>query len=78
MDKNLKMKLWPILLALAVIALDQISKALIVAYIPLGTIGSQFFGDFLRIIHVSNTGVAFSVGATWSETARHLLFSLMP
>ena len=53
MDKNLKMKLWPILLALAVIALDQISKALIGAYIPLGTIGSQFFGDFLRIIHVS-------------------------
>ena len=46
--------------------------------IPLYTIGAQFFGDFIRIIHVANTGVAFSVGATWSETARRFLFSMIP
>ena len=51
---------------------------LIVKNIQYGTIGAQFFGDFLRIVHISNTGVAFSVGASWSETARHLLFSLLP
>ena len=78
MDKELKTKLWPISLAALVILLDQITKILVVKNIPLYTIGTSFFGDFLRIIHVANTGVAFSVGATWSETARHLLFSLIP
>lgn len=76
--KNLKDKLLPIILAIFVIVLDQISKLLIVKFIPQNSIGTQFFGDFLRIVHVSNTGVAFSVGATWSETIRKLLFSLMP
>lgn len=78
MTKETKYKLWPILLAVAVVIADQITKALIVKNIPPYTIGAQFFGDFLRIVHVANTGVAFSVGATWSDTIRHLLFSLMP
>ena len=78
MNKELKAKLWPISLALLVIILDQITKILVMKNIPLYTIGAQFFGDFLRIIHVANTGVAFSVGATWSETARRFLFSLIP
>ena len=78
MDKELKSKLWPISLAVIVIILDQLTKILVMKNIPLYTIGAQFFGDFLRIIHVANTGVAFSVGATWSETARRLLFSLIP
>lgn len=78
MEKNVKTKLLPIILAVLVVVLDQITKALIVKNIPVYTIGAQFFGDFLRIIHVRNTGVAFSVGATWSQTARNFLFSLMP
>ena len=78
MNKELKAKLWPISLAVLVIILDQITKILVMKNIPLYTIGAQFFGDFLRIIHVANTGVAFSVGATWSETARRFLFSLIP
>ena len=78
MNKELKAKLWPISLAILVIILDQITKILIVNNITRNTIGIQFFGDFLRIIHVRNTGVAFSVGATWTETARRFLFSLIP
>ena len=78
MDKELKSKLLPISLAVFVIILDQITKILVMKNIPLYTIGAQFFGDFLRIIHVANTGVAFSVGATWSDTARRYLFSLIP
>ena len=78
MNKELKFKLWPITLAILVIILDQLTKMLVVRNIPLYTIGTQFFGDFLRIIHVANTGVAFSVGATWSDVARRLLFSLTP
>ena len=78
MNKELKSKLLPISLAVLVIILDQITKILVMRNIPLYTIGAQFFGDFLRIIHVANTGVAFSVGATWSDTARRFLFSLIP
>ena len=78
MNKELKSKLLPISLAALVVILDQISKILVMKNIPLYTIGASFFGDFLRIIHVANTGVAFSVGATWSETARRFLFSLIP
>lgn len=78
MEKNLKSKLLPFILTFVVIVLDQITKALIVKNIPIYTIGKQFFGDFIRIIHVANTGVAFSVGASWSETLRHILFLLVP
>ncbi len=78
MNKETKAKLWPISLAVLVVILDQITKILVMKNIPLYTIGAQFFGDFLRIVHVANTGVAFSVGATWSETARRFLFSLIP
>ena len=78
MNKELKSKLLPITLAVVVIVLDQITKMLVVNNIQLYTIGASFFGDFLRLIHVSNTGVAFSVGATWSETLRRLCFSLLP
>lgn len=78
MDKNLKSKLLPFTLTIVVIIMDQITKMLVVNYIQPYTIGASFFGDFLRIIHVSNTGVAFSVGATWTETIRRLLFALLP
>ena len=78
MNKELKSKLLPISLAVAVIILDQVTKILVMKNIPLYTIGAQFFGDFLRIIHVANKGVAFSVGASWTDTARRFLFSLIP
>lgn len=78
MNKETKAKLWPISLAAIVIILDQITKILVMKNIPLYTIGASFGDDFLRIVHVANTGVAFSVGATWSDTARRFLFSLIP
>lgn len=78
MTKELKNKLTPVSLALLVIVLDQITKALIVKSIPPYTIGAQFFGDFLRIIHVANKGVAFSLGAGWGQSLRQVVFSLMP
>ncbi len=78
MTKELKNKLIPVSLALLVIILDQITKALIVKNIPPYTIGAQFFGDFLRIVHVANKGVAFSLGAKWGQNLRQIVFSLMP
>lgn len=78
MDKKLQSKLLPITLAVVIIVLDQITKLLVVRFIPYATVGASFLGDFLRIIHISNTGVAFSVGANWSETLRHILFAAIP
>lgn len=78
MEKNLKDKLLPFSLALAVILADQITKALVVANIPLYTIGWSFAGDFLRIVHVANKGVAFSLGSTLSQAFRGILFGLAP
>ena len=71
-------KVLPLLLMLAVIILDQLTKLLIVKQIPLGGIGAQFFGDFLRIIHVCNPGIAFSIGQGWSLAVRSILFRVVP
>ena len=78
MEKDLKSKLLPFILTIVVVVLDQITKALVVKFIPVYTIGAQYFGDFLRIIHVRNTGVAFSFGAGWSDVVRRIAFSLVP
>jgi len=64
-----------------VVVLDQLTKYLIVKNIPLTfppTIGKAFFGDFLRIIHVCNPGIAFSIGQGLSVTLRALLFRAVP
>lgn len=73
-----KKKLLPFILTVVVIILDQITKALVVKHIPLMTIGYQFFGDFLRIIHVANTGVAFSMGDSLPLILRRFVFGLVP
>ena len=66
--KNVDIKRFlPLFFTLGVILIDQLTKALIVSYIPLNEIGSSFFGDFLRIVHVNNTGVAFSIGYDWPQ-----------
>lgn len=68
----------PFILALAVVLADQITKAIVVKYIPIYTIGWTFAGDLVRIIYVANKGVAFSLGASLSQSFRSLLFSLAP
>ena len=68
----------PFILTAALVVVDQISKLLVMKYIPLNTIGAQFFGDFLIICHVRNTGVAFSLGAGSSMFVRVLLFVVLP
>lgn len=71
-------KILPFILAVAVIAADQVTKALIVKNIPPFSIGYQFFGDLLRIVHVSNTGVAFSMGDSMPLVIRRILFGIAP
>lgn len=68
----------PFLLTAALVLVDQISKLLVMKYIPLNTVGASFFGDFLIICHVRNTGVAFSMGADSPLFVRVLLFVVVP
>lgn len=73
-----KKKLLPFILTFVVIIADQVTKAMIVKNIPNFTIGYQFFGDLLRIVHVSNTGVAFSIGDSMPFVVRRILFGIAP
>ena len=52
----------PLLLTACVILADQLSKAWIVRHIAENTVGYQYWGDFLAIVHVRNTAIAFSMG----------------
>lgn len=71
-------KLLPFILCAVVIILDQITKILVVKNIPVYTIYQSYFGDLLRIIHVRNPGVAFSIGAGWPLLMRKIVFSVLP
>jgi len=71
-------KLVPLSLGLCIFGLDQLTKFLIVKFIPPFSIGASFFKGFLRIIHVSNPGIAFSVGDSLPGMLRGLLFAFLP
>lgn len=77
-SKKTKERLFPFILTVSIIAADQISKAIIVATIDKHTVGARIFGDFLRIIHTRNLGVAFSIGTGVSATLRSVLFTVVP
>lgn len=68
----------PFILTIALVVADQLSKLWIITAIPLNTIGFHIFGDFLRIIHVENTGVAFSMGQTLPYWLRFVGFVIFP
>ena len=57
---------------------DQITKLLIVDNIPVNTIGYTFWKDFLWIVHVKNTGIAFSMGDSFPNLLRVILFIVIP
>ena len=71
-------RLWPLLAAVFVVALDQFTKALIIAAVPVGTIAWTWGNDFFWLVHQRNTGVAFSMGDGLPEVVRHGLFIVVP
>jgi len=71
-------KYLPLLLTLIVIVVDQITKALVVRFIPAYRIGAVFFGGILRIIDVRNHGIAFSVGGSLPAGVRGIIFAAFP
>jgi len=71
-------KLIPLSLSVLLFGLDQFTKILVAHFIPSYTIGASFLGGFLRIIHVTNPGIAFSIGTELPGVMRQILFSLAP
>jgi signal peptidase II len=70
--------LLPFVLTLVIIIVDQVTKLIIVRNIPYPGIGAQVFGDFLRIVHTRNLGIAFSIGRSLPVDVRRILFIIVP
>lgn len=78
MIKDKTKRFLPYLLSLIIIVLDQVSKSWIVATIPEGTVGYSFLGDFLWIVHVRNTAIAFSMGEGFPLIIKYIFFIGLP
>ncbi|TVR70294.1 MAG: signal peptidase II [Spirochaetaceae bacterium] len=71
----------PLVLPFVIVILDQVTKLIIVAHVPLFYQTGEVIpvlGDFLRIIHVRNLGIAFSIGHGLVPWVRRLLFIALP
>lgn len=75
---NTVRKILPFVLALVIVVVDQMSKQWVIDNIPLNTVYRRFFGDFLIICHIRNTGAAFSMGASWGVVMRFIVFTVIP
>ncbi len=79
-----KTKLIPFVLTLCILIVDQITKALVVHFIPYAgpykpaNVAFSLGGDFLQIIHARNLGIGFSIGRNSPESLRPLLFTVIP
>lgn len=88
MEKTKKIdwqKILPFILCIVVIILDQVTKGLVVNFVreTKSTDGVLYvkyswFNDFIRIIHIRNTGVAFSMGDSWNPILRKIVFVVLP
>jgi len=75
---SLSVRIWPLFAALLVIVADQVTKALVIAHVPMGTVVWSWGGDFFWLVHQRNTGVAFSLGNGLPEVLRRGLFIVVP
>ncbi len=66
------------MLTACIILSDQLSKAWIVRHVAENTVGFQFLGDFLAIVHVRNTAIAFSMGDSLPLAVKLLFFIIVP
>ncbi len=73
-----KKLLAPFLLTAAILILDQITKAAVVAAIKPGRIGWRALGDFFWLVHQKNTGAAFSMGDGLPEILRVAILIVVP
>ena len=66
------------ILSAFIVGADQVTKLIVEKLIPPYTIAWNFAGDFFRLIHVKNQGVAFSMGSGFPDTLRVILFIIVP
>ena len=67
------------LIVFAVIALDQITKGLIIWKLPIWTEGPTLIGkDFLRLIHIRNKAAGFGLGSNLGGFARAVFIYIIP
>jgi signal peptidase II len=80
MTQFVKERILPFSLTAFVITLDQVSKAIIANNWPISraVIFDVFGNDFLRIIHVRNPAIAFSLGSNLPETIKPFAFIVLP
>ena len=67
-----------LILSVSIVIIDQLSKLLVVKLIPPLTIAWTFAGDFFRLIHIRNTGAAFSMGANIPDAYRTVILIVIP
>ncbi len=77
-QRDIKAKMLPLILSVVIIIADQITKAFIIKNVPVGTVYFSLFGDFFRIIHVTNLGAAFSLGNGLSSVWRFVSLCIIP
>jgi signal peptidase II len=73
-----KKLLAPFALTAAILILDQVTKAAVVAGIKPGRIGWRALGDFFWLVHQKNTGAAFSMGDGLPELLRVAILIVVP
>jgi signal peptidase II len=79
MKQFVKEKILPFSLTAFIILADQIVKAIIVKIKPQpGLVKDVFNNDFLRIWHVRNKAIAFSLGEGLPEAIRPFIFIIVP
>ena len=77
-QRDIKAKMLPLILSVVIILADQITKVFIIKNVPVGTVYFSLFGDFFRIIHVTNLGAAFSLGNGLSSVWRFVSLCIIP
>ena len=79
-ENFIKAKVLPLSLTAFLIIFDQVVKAIIVKIQPLhpALIKDIFNNDFLKILHVRNKAIAFSIGENFPEFIKPALFIVVP
>jgi len=81
MNQIVKEKVLPLSLTAFVITLDQVTKSIIANNWPIdryNIIWDVFKNDFLRIIHVRNPAIAFSLGNNLPDVIKPIAFIVLP
>lgn len=70
-------KLIPFSLTLGIILLDQLTKLLVVIFMPIYK-SIRVAGDLIILRHVRNTAIAFGLGSNFSPEVKQVLFLILP